>query len=361
MNASRMLPRLMIRVGMLPLVVMFGSERLHGQTWEDVFGPPPGSQDHWTKHFRIGALVGFNFKGQFSTSGSSSGSSNPGGGGSGLDHVYDDGYVKLDASGNNGGLTWNWGYQNAEQWQGTKLNFHSVQSYETTAGGGGGGSVDGDAEVGMELAYGGKITRLWGGSLGWEFGFGWMPIEIENKLSGSANVTRLVHQYEVGSILLPQAPYQGSFNGPGPTISDFADELDPETVGADISGSQKLDLNLYSFRLGPTMQWQLHQRVSVLASVGAAFGIVGGGLKYNETLVFEDGTSNVSGKSSDTEFVYGGYIAGTFLFHIERNGDVYLGVQYMPMSSATFSGNGHEGKLDLTGALYISAGVNWPF
>jgi hypothetical protein len=350
----------MVRVSMLSLAATFVSGRLHGQTWEDMFGPPPGSQDKWTKHFRIGALVGFNFKGQFSITGPTPGASNPGGDGPGLNHTYDDGYVKVDYTGNDDGLTLNWGYQHADQWEGSTLTFHSVQSYETS--GSSGGSVDGDAQVGLELAYGGKITRLWGGSLGWEFGFGWMPIDIENELSGSASVTRLVHQYDTGGVLLPQAPYQGSFNGPGPTISDDANDMGTETVGADISGSQKLDLNLFSFRLGPTMQWQLHQRVSVLASAGAAFGIVGGGLKYNETLVYEDlTTSTISGKSSDTEFVYGGYVAGTFLFHIERNGDVYLGFQYMPMSSATFSGNGREGKLDLTGALYISAGVNWPF
>jgi len=356
----------MVRVGIPTLLAAFVCGPLHGQTWEDIFGPPPGSQDKWTKHFRIGALVGFNFKGQFSVTGSTSGSSNPGGDGPGLNHTYDDGYVKVDYSGNadpgdgSGPQTVYWGYQNANQWEGSTLTFHSVQSYDTS--GGGGGSVDGDPQVGLELAYGGKITRLWGGALGWEFGFGWMPIEIQNKLSGTANVTRLVHQYNVGNILLPQAPYQGSFDGPGATISDDAVALPNETVGADISGSQSLDVNLYSFRLGPTMQWQLHQRVSVLASVGAAVGIVGGGLKYNETLAFDDGTqSTISGKSSDTEFVYGGYVAGTFLFHIERNGDAYLGFQYMPMSSATFSGNGREGKLDLTGALYISAGVNWPF
>lgn len=349
----------MIRVGMLPLALTFVSGPLHGQTWNDIFGPPPGSQDQWTRHFRIGALVGFNFKGQFSITGPTPGSSNPGGPGKG-NHTYDDGYVKIDYTDNDGDLTVNWGYQNTNQLQGGMLNFHSVQSYATS--GSSGGSVDGDPQVGLELAYGGKITRLWGGALGWEFGFGWMPIDIENQLSGSASVTRLVHQYDVGTVILPQPPYQGSFNGPGPTISGNAIDLGTETVPAAISGSQTLDLNFYNFRLGPTMQWQLHQRVSVLASVGAAFGIVDGGLKYNETLTYTDTTtSTISGNSRDTEFVYGGYVAGTFLFHIERNGDLYLGFQYMPMSSATFSGDGREGELDLTGALYITAGFNWPF
>ena len=347
----------MVKVG-LALVVTSVPGRLRAQTWQELFGPPPDPNASWSKHFRLGALVGFNFKGKFSITGPTAGSgNNPGGEGSGQNHTYDDGYVKIDATGNDDGLTWNWGYQSSDQIVGNELEFHSVQSYSTS----GGGSADSGAEVGIDLAYGGRITQIWGGTLGWEFGFGWMPIEIKNNLSGFANVTRLVHTYQTGGIILPEDPYQGSFNGPGPTISDYAAESF-ENLDATISGSQTLDVNLYNFRLGPTFQWELHPRFAVMVSAGAAFGIVGGGLKYNETLTFAEGAPAINtGKVSDTEFVYGGYISGTFLFHAVQNGDVYLGFQYMPMSSATFSGDGREGELDLKGGLYITAGINWPF
>ena len=334
---------------------------LRGQNyWQELFGPPPDPNANWSKHFRLGALVGFNLKGEFSMSGQFSGNSNPGGSVAGQNHSYDDGYVNVDATGNDGGMTWNWGYQSSGQNIGSTLQFHTVQSYETS---GGSATVDGDAEVGIDLAYGGRITRMWGGTLGWEFGFGWLPIEINNNLSGSANVTRLVHSYDTFGIELPGAPYQGGFNGPGATISDTPVVLPNQTLtGVPLSGSQTLDLNLYNFRLGPTLQWELHPRIAVAVSACAAFGIVGGGLKYNETLAFSDGTTaNNSGEVGDTQFVYGGYLSGTFLFHAVQNGDIYLGFQYMPMSSATFSGDGREGTLDLTGALYISAGINWPF
>jgi hypothetical protein len=357
-DAASLLPRFVRRAGLLlALCVTLPTQ---ASQWQDIFGPPPEPYQTWPKHFRLGALVGFNFKGEFSVTGPISVSgNNPGVPGGLQNHSYDDGYVNIDATGNDSDLTWNWGYQNASQLLGETLSFHSVQSYEATSGG---GTADGDPQVGFDMAYGGQIKKLWGGTLGWEFGFGLMPIEIKNNLSGSANVTRLIHSYQTGGIFLPQAPYQGSFEGPGAVISDEAVDGGTEVVGATVDGSQSLQVNLYNFRLGPTLQWEVHPRIALAVSVGAAFGIVGGDLEFNQTLTFAQGApANVQGKSGNTEFVYGGYVSGTVLFHAVRNGDIYLGFQYMPMSNATFSGDGQEAKLDLTGGLYISAGFNWPF
>ena len=33
----------------------------------------------------------------------------------GVDHCYNDGFVKLDITGDSGGKTWNWGYENSSQ------------------------------------------------------------------------------------------------------------------------------------------------------------------------------------------------------------------------------------------------------
>ena len=99
-------------------------------------------------------------------------------------------------------------------------------------------------------------------------------------------------------------------------------------------------------------------------SAGAAVGYVSGELEYNETLLFSsDGSRayNRGSSVSDDQFIYGGYLSATLMFHVEEHGDFFLGVNYMPMSSATFSGGGREATLNMSGAVYISAGINWPF
>src|SRR5947207_1223367 len=74
----------------------------------------------------LGPRFGMNFKAAFGNSPAV----NPGLAAAGADHTYNDGYVLRDISGNAGGLTWNWGYQNSSQNPppGTaSMLFHAVQ------------------------------------------------------------------------------------------------------------------------------------------------------------------------------------------------------------------------------------------
>jgi len=359
-NASLPLLTLTRGAGLLLAVAAFLPIPSPAGEWQDLFGPPPDPDANWTKHFRIGALVGFNFKADFTIGGTFSVSGNPGPTGvRAANHEYDDGFVRVDASGNDQDSTWYWGYENASQVIGQRLYFHSASSFQASES----SSANSGGEVGFDSAYGGRIGRLWGGTAGWECGFGLMPINIKSTQSTGASVVQTVHWYDLSALnSVPTAPYEGSYEGPSTKLNDLAtaEPAGPAVPGT-LTGSQTLDVMLYNFRLGPTLQWELHRRIAVAVSAGAAFGIVSGDLKYNQTLQFGGTTANLSGETGDTEFVYGGYVAGTFLFHAVKNGDVYLGFQYMPMSSATFSGDGREGKLDLTGGLYFSAGINWPF
>jgi len=44
-----------------------------------------------------------------------------------------------------------------------------------------------------------------------------------------------------------------------------------------------------------------------------------------------------------------------------EGGDFYLGAEYMPLNGANFSGSGMSAHLDLSGQVYVTAGINWPF
>src|SRR5688572_565494 len=79
----------------------------------------------WTKHFRIGMSLGMNIKtdfsssGTFPVSGTAVGAATPG-----QNHTYDDGFVRLDDTGNavpfdsttGNGVTSNFGYRNSAQY-----------------------------------------------------------------------------------------------------------------------------------------------------------------------------------------------------------------------------------------------------
>lgn len=91
--------------------------------------------DDWTRHFRVGALVGLNIKGNFSMSGSFNVSHKAG--------IYDDGYVLTDSSGNSGGLTTYWGYNDSSQYDSgaQTLTMHSAKAFSLTSGSTGSGNA----------------------------------------------------------------------------------------------------------------------------------------------------------------------------------------------------------------------------
>ena len=86
-----------------------------------------------------------------------------------------------------------------------------------------------------------------------------------------------------------------------------------------------------------------------------------GDYKYDETINTGNGGTPNSGRISGTDFVYGGYVNATVLCHVMDNADIYAGAQFMPMSNATISGGGREGRLNLGGQVYFTVGINWPF
>jgi hypothetical protein len=195
-----------------------------------------------------------------------------------------------------------------------------------------------------------------------EFGFGYLPINIKDKDPMDADINRTVHSFSTGGILPPAAPYNGGASGIGPTIPDQATALPDDATPGTITGSRTLEMSLFAFRLGPLFHWELHPRWALSLSGGAALGYLDGDLSYDEVITSEDGGSARNQGSTDgSEFVVGGYVGATLMFHVEEHGDFYIGVQYMPMSGATVSGGGREATLDLSGGVYFTAGVNWPF
>ena len=323
----------------------------------------PEPRNDWSRHFRVGALLGINIKAEFKMSGQFNVSgSQPGAPGQpGVDHIYDDGYVRVDETGNAQGLTSYWGYQSASQYDpvAQTLTFHSANSFEAS----GSAKSDDSPYLGLDLAYGGKIWR-WGRThIGWEFGFGYLPIKIEDNEPLAADINRTVHSFSTGGILLPTAPYNGGSSGIGPTIPDLATEqLGGDATPGTITGSRTLEMSLFAFRLGPMLHWELHPRWAVSLSAGPAFGYLDGDLSYDEFIVSADGGSASNrGRTDGSEFVMGGYVSAVVMFHAEEHGDFYMGIQYMPLGSATVSGGGREARLDMSGALYFTAGINWPF
>jgi hypothetical protein len=328
----------------------------------DTFGGDPSTSkfiridpdaNDWTRHFRIGAMVGMNISADFKTKGTFNISGNQTGNG-----IYDDGYVRPDQSGDPNNTSF-WGYNNASQYNAAAntLTMHSASSYSATSS----SSESGSAFAGFEMAYGDNLWYWKHARVGWEFGFGLLPINITDSKPMSATVSQSTYTFNTGGIVVPGAPYQGGSSGVGPYIPISPASSVTNTSPGTVTGTRELDVMLYTFRLGPTFYWDINQYLGMQIGAGPAFGIVSGTYKYNETITTAASSTHNSGSFGFTDLTYGGYVNGTLLYHIINDADLYVGAQYMPMGNASFSSGGRSGQLNLGGQLYLSAGINWPF
>jgi hypothetical protein len=314
----------------------------------------PADTDDWTRHFRIGALVGMNISASFSTSGSAFGIS----GNDPANGLFDDGYVRTDQTGNAGGYTSYWGYNNASQYSAANntLAMHAATAFSTS----GSANADGGAFPGFEMAYGDNLWYWKHARVGWELGLGLLPINISENSSMLAKVTQTTFTFNTGGIVIPTAPYQGGPGGTGPILSTAYTSTNSTTAGT-VASSQSLDVMLYTMRLGPSFYWDLTDHIGMSLGAGPAIGIVSGNYKYDETIIAGGVSARNAGQIGGTDAVLGGYVNAAVMYHAVDNGDIFVGAQYMPMEDATISGGGREGRLNLGGQLYLSIGINWPF
>lgn len=319
-------------------------------------------QDDWTRNFRLGFQVTLNVQAQLSIDGVvPRRTADPGPVGvAGQNHQYDDGYVRVDATGNAGGVTSFWGYQDASQYDPAtgQLVYRSTRGFSARDQ----VTIDSGPMPGVEIAYGGRIHDWRRVRLGWEFGYAWVPMELRDSSTLPAQFLREVQVFDVGGISLPTAPYQGGNSGIGPVLPDIAKAQPDEVLSGFLSGSRGLDVDLHSFRLGPNLFWRFGKQWALSGSIGPALGLLSGGYSYNETFRFSDGTTVINnGGQEKLVCVFGGYVSATVLYRVVFDADLYVSSQCMSLGGAQYGGGGRRATLDLGQTVMTSIGISWPF
>jgi len=322
--------------------------------------------DDWTRHFRLGAVVGLNINASFKEHGNFNVSgNNPAAG------IYDNGYVRTDATGNAGGGTSYWGYNDSKQYD--EANHQLTMLGSSSFNANSDAKVEDAGSVGFDMAYGANLWYWRHVRIGWEAGFGLLPLHIVDNHSMSASINQSSYTFSTldpngNDVVIPTAPYQGGASGQGPLIqypSSFPNGVPLTPANGSVTGKRELDVMLYTLRLGATFYGDVAENIAVSVGVGPAIGLVSGNYHYDETIATASGTSvRNQGGFGSTEVVFGGYVNATVMYHFKdagRDADVYLSAEYMPLSDATMSRQGREASLNMSGQLRLSIGLNWPF
>jgi hypothetical protein len=319
-------------------------------------------------HFSASARLLFNATAQFRTTGMTASSADPGPPtGHGLAREYDDGYVRLDADGNAGGLTWNWGYRDPSQVPGDDtLRFHAATgtAEETSSA-----SLD-EPAPGFELAW----RRDWVTHSRWIFGsklgFGWNDMTFEDSSTLSSMSSVLTDVYSLGGVHPPtSAPgsdwqYQGIAEVPGPLIPDepLRREQGLASGSAQTTGTRRLEASLWAWKLGPWAEVDLCEWSSIVLGGGLAVGWMDATYSWDEQSSVAGLPTQVRrGTEDGSEVLVGGYLEAALTIRMCRSARFVVGAEYQGLQSFEQTFGNRNASVDLGATWALQTGFQVSF
>lgn len=303
----------------------------------------------------LGARVGMSFSADFRNQSQS----NPGAAIGTVDHGYDDGYVNVDSGGNADGRTWNWGYQNASQIQGDTIQFHSEQLATVPL------NVQEDSDdfqYGFELTYQRVVGSFFlSGRWGLEGALSYTDLDLESRRNAGGTLTHVTDTYQLGGVIPPTAPYNGSPAGPGPLLGATPTRATPsESVFT--TSHQQLSGHVFGIRVGPFFEWNFTRQLGLALSAGLAFAPTRVDYDFSETTTLQSGGSTtVRGNSSAEDLLYGNYVTGLLRYDFTPHWGVYAGAQFLQLNDLEQTVAGRTARLDQSATFFGLAGVSWRF
>jgi hypothetical protein len=286
---------------------------------------------------------------------------------------YDNGYNRVDITGNNHqpgfpNTTWNWGFQGGGAVQGNSIVLQSASSPATAV------SRNNDAGVnhGFELAYQRELRREehWRGGLEVAFGFTTLQINDSRVLRNEVNLLTDTFAAPGGVEALPGYPfgpndsYSGSYAAPGALLdSSLGPGQRVRSVvaqAATVTGWRQLDADVYLFRLGPYLEFPLTGKLSLFINGGLNVAVGATEFSFAETVSYDGGPRAVrSGSGSQTDVLWGGYAGGGLAYAVNEQWGVFAGAQFQTAGRALNTQGGKEAVLDMGRTIVVTLGVSY--
>lgn len=326
-------------------------------------------QSQWlsTNRFSLSFRMGLNISGKFKNIGNSFSTGTPLAGNrrnpDGDPYNYDNGYVLTDSSGNFGGQTWNWGYDNANQ---VNSAANTISFNRTVATGlPSEMSGNGSPYIGPELTYDYTIGKKNDMSFGVEAAVNFMPIGFNSGGTVNATLSQQTDTYSyTPGTTPPPAPYQGSRGGPGFVINVPATSSTTVLIpGATFIAHQHLNANLWGVRLGPCIEWPMTRKLDVFLSGGMAAGLLNASASWDETLILPSGAGSLTahGSGHDTSLLWGYFVGAELAYQFTSHWGVEGGAQLQDLGVYDHNFGGRVLELDLSDSIFVHGGISYSF
>jgi hypothetical protein len=306
--------------------------------------------------FRLSYRAGFNIKASFKELATLSPAV------SGIDHIYVDGYNRVDNTGNTGHNTWYWGIQNASQAPGDGYMYlHNMDA----------GSVNDrsdDPQHGGELTYDRQLGT-WGKSRwGIEAAANYTAIDISDPWAGNVSLVTDAYEFPLtypwlgtgGRVNAEYIPYNGTYYPKYGTDTPLLGDIPTRTTSpANVSARRTIGADLFGFRLGPYIEYPFNDKWTALLSGGFALGYIDSKFSFVESVASPEILRR--GTASDTDILLGGFVNADISYKFNRNWSAFIGVQYQNLGSFKQTANNKQMKLDLSTSIYATIGAGYSF
>lgn len=288
--------------------------------------------------------------------------------GGGQDYNYDDGFVNVDSSGNIGGETWNWGYENASQYN--PANGGSIDFSLTNSLANGRAGEDNETGAGVELfAYydmgainvGGLRER--GATWGFRGGLHYARVDIGSSAATATDLTKLTDRFTLDGVIAPLAPYTGTFAGPGPLLNDSPGRTITTGGQGLITGSRDLDVHLTTFNFGSYLEIPVTRKIDFTLEAGVSAAIASGSYHYqSETVAAGLGSQSSTGSDSDTSVLPGVYLGIGGSYQLNDSWSIQAAGRYQYMDQFEIGKSGEsDAVLSFDSAFVLSLGAVYSF
>jgi len=287
--------------------------------------------------------------------------------GGGTNYTYDNGFVHVDSSGNLGGKTWNWGYDDNSRYSAAGTG--SINLSLTNSLADGRVSENSDAQQGFECfayldmgAVAIPALKDLGATWGFRGGLHYARVNADNGNLVAAGVTTLTDSFNLGGTLPPLAPFSGSFGGPGPLINDAPSRSVATGGQALVVGSRALDVDLTTLSLGAYLEVPLTRKFSVMLEAGFSAALAAGSYDFNSaTSITGLGTQQSFGHASATSVLPGVYLGLDGVYQLNKAWAIQAAARYQYMHDYTLDANGSSAALSFNSAFVVSIGVVYSF
>jgi len=281
--------------------------------------------------------------------------------GTAINRSYDNGFNRVDDTGNAGATTSAWGYQDGAQFLGDAL----LLSSSSAAGGLSSGDSADFIAPSANLEYRGSLGPVGRSDWGVLLGIGYQRVEAE--FSGSfvtdASVIEDSFAAGLGSDPFPPAPFTGSGVGDGPRIGSSPVRNVRTAGGARLlNGSWDFDSDLVPITAGVYLEAQLMGRLNGVVSAGLMGLFVNADFRFTETSTIA-GLPGVTtrGDTGSSEVLFGGFAQMGLDFALWEKASIVASARWQPAESFSHSVSGREAEVDFLSTFAVHAGVSFRF